>query len=151
MTAPRDWDKELAAIDKAMERMPAGGNAPAPVPAPASPAGPTRRAAEPAAAPVRAGRPTTTWLRVLLVLALAVAMPFWPYEHRCGLNLYLYLAAAAVLVLAGIWGAARAWHARLGRAHVLSILVIVWGLGLVAADVLPRVGYAAARLPWTCS
>jgi len=29
MTAPRDWDKELAKIDKAIDRLPAGG-APAP-------------------------------------------------------------------------------------------------------------------------
>jgi len=143
-------DKELANIDKAIDRLPAGS-----APAPSGPAGAARRTdAAPVSAPApvaRTGRPITTWLRVLLVLSLAVAMPFWPYEHRCGLNLYLYLAAAGVLVLAGIWSAARSWHTRLGLAHVLSLLTVLWGLALGAAEVLPRIGYAAARLTWTCS
>ncbi|HEX5819926.1 MAG TPA: hypothetical protein VFY20_13650 [Gemmatimonadales bacterium] len=152
MTGPRDWDKELAAIDKAIERMPAG-SAPAPTPASTkgastAPTAPARRAEAPVA---RAGRPGTTWLRVILVLALAVAMPFWPYAHHCGINLYLYLGAAAFLVFAGVWGAVRSWYTRLGLAHVLSLLSVLWGAGLVANEVLPRVGYAARALAWTCS
>lgn len=148
MTGPRDWDKELAAIDKAIDRLPAGGaSAPPPTAAKGAPAAPARRADAPVA---RAGRTGTTWLRVVLVLALAAAMPFWPYAHRCGINLFLYLGAAAFVVLAGVWGAARAWHSRLGLAHVLSLLSVLWGLGLVASEVLPRIGYAAASLPWTC-
>ena len=147
MTAPRDWDKELAAIDKAIDKMPAGS-----APAPAAPAGasstPVRRAEAPVARP---GRPVATWLRVVLVLALAVAMPFWPYAHECGINLYLYLGAAAFLVFAGVWGAVRSWHTRVGLAHVLSLLSLLWGLGLVAHEVLPRIGYAAKTLAWTCS
>jgi hypothetical protein len=149
MTGPRDWDKELAAIDKAIERLPAGGApAPSPTATKGAPAAPGRRADAPVA---RTGRSGTTWLRVLLVLALAAAMPFWPYAHRCGLNLYLYLGAAAFVVLAGVWGGVRAWHSRLGLAHVLSLLSVLWGLGHVASEVLPRIGYAAASLPWTCS
>jgi len=150
MTAPRDWDKELAKIDKAIDRLPAGG-APAPAPAPPGAAAPARRV-EAAPAPLsRGGRPLTTWLRVLLVLTLAVAMPFWPYEHRCGVNLYLYLAAAGVLALAGVWGAVRSWQTRIGLAHVLSLFTVLLGLALGAAEVLPRIGYAAAHLAWTCS
>ena len=147
MTAPRDWDKELAAIDKAIDKMPAGS-----APAPAAPAGasptPVRRAEAPVARP---GRPVATWFRVVLVLALAVAMPFWPYAHQCGINLYLYLGAAAFLVFAGAWGAVRSWHTRVGLAHVLSLSSLLWGLGLVAHEVLPRIGYAAKTLAWTCS
>jgi hypothetical protein len=152
MTGPRDWDKELSAIDKAIDRMPAGGSpAPASTPAKSAPTAPgaaPRRADAPMA---RAGRPVATWLRVILVLALAAAMPFWPYAHQCGINLVLYLGAAVFLVLVGIWGAVRAWHTRLGLAHVLSLLSVLWGIGLVANEVLPRVGYAANPLAWTCS
>jgi hypothetical protein len=149
MSGPRDWDKELAAIDKAIERLPAGGAPPAPAaPAKGAPTPAVRRADAPSIRTAGAG---ATWLRVLLVLALAAAMPLWPYAHRCGVNLYLYLGAAAFVVLAGVWGAARAWRGRVGLAHVLSLLAVLWGLGLVAREVLPRVGYAAAALPWTCS
>ena len=152
MTGPRDWDKELAAIDKAINRMPAG-SAPAPGTAgakgaPVAPAAPAQRAQAPTG---RAGRPGTTWLRVGLVLVLAAAMPFWPYANQCGINLSLYLGAAAFLVLAGVWGAVRAWQTRVGLAHVLSLITVLWGLGLVASEVLPRVGYAAEPLTWTCS
>lgn len=147
MTGPRDWDRELAKIDKAIERMPAS--------APAAPAAPTAagRPSAPAApaAPLDGPRAVlTTWLRVLLVLALAVAMPFWPYPHACGTPLFLYLGASAVVVLAGVWGAASTWRRRLGLAHLLSLLTVLWGLGLVLATVLPRVGYAAARAGWFC-
>ncbi|MCU0621695.1 MAG: hypothetical protein MUC69_09345 [Gemmatimonadales bacterium] len=147
MTAPRDWDRELAKIDRAIERMPA---APAGAPAPTAP-GP-RPAATPAAERengVTGGR-MTTWLRVVLVLVLAAAMPFWPYPHRCGTPLFLYLGASGVVVLAGLWGALGTWRRRLGLAHVLSLLTLAWGVGLVLATVLPRVGYAADVAPWLC-
>jgi hypothetical protein len=151
MTGPRDWDRELAKIDKAIERLPAG----------APPAGGVPPAAGGSAAPARtagAGLPApsrretmTTWLRVVLVLALAAAMPFWPYPHACGSGLWLYVASASVVVLAGLWGAVSSWARRRPVAHVLSLLTVLWGLGLVAAEVLPRAGYAAKAATWTCS
>ena len=43
---------------------------------------------------------------------------------------------------------------RTARAHVLSLLLIVWGLLLGAMEVLPRVGYAKADAArpagWSC-
>jgi hypothetical protein len=132
--------------------MPAGASpAPAPAAAKGAPAAPAAPAGRAPALVARAGHPGTTWLRVILVLALAVAMPFWPYAHHCGINLLLYLGAASFLVLAGLWGAVRSWHTRVGLAHVLSLLSLLWGLGLVANEVLPRVGYAATALTWNCS
>jgi hypothetical protein len=91
-----------------------------------------------------------TWLRVLLVLAFAVAVPFWPYPRACGINLVLYMGVITLLVVAGLWGAANSWSRRLGTAHVLSLLTVVWGLALLAAEVLPRVGYAAQSAQWMC-
>lgn len=141
---PRDWDRELAEIDKVIASGPA---VPPGRPAPSAGGAPAVRSAPPA--PAR-GASFATWLRVLLVLALAVAMPFWPYFRGCGLSLMLYLGAAGFVVIAGLWGAVSSWHRRLGRAHALSLLTVLWGLGLVAAEVLPRVGYARTAAQWTC-
>lgn len=143
---PRDWDKELAKIDRAMARLPEPA---------AQPPGPGRPAAAPAGegrAPERPGpgAATATWLRVLLVLTLAVAMPLWPYSKECGFGLLAYLAACSVVVLAGGWAAVSTWQRRRPVGHILAILVLVWGLGLLAAEVLPRVGYAKSAIRWTC-
>jgi hypothetical protein len=148
MTGPRDWDKELAAVDKAIQKMKAPLN-----PTPAS-GTPVARQPVPAAAPrepqvSRRGK-LATWLRVVLVLLLGVAAPFWPYPRQCGLNLFLYLGVIGLVVIAGIWGAASSWNRRLGLPHVLSVLTIIWGLALIAAEVLPRVGYAAISAAWGC-
>ena len=143
MTGPRDWDKDLAAVDKAIEswKTTTPGTSPtAGKPAPVVVA----KAAEPRKGAV------STWLRVSLVLALAVAVPFWPYPRACGLNLFLYMGVIALLVVAGLWGAANSWGRRLGSAHVLSLLTVVWGLVLLAAEVLPRIGYAAHQAQWMC-
>ena len=142
---PRDWDRELAEIDKVIARAPgdppvpqrAPGSAPAAVPAP----------------PVRlpGGRDRVgAWLRTLLVVALAAGLPFWPYAQRCGLGLAGYAAAVGVLILAGIWALAGSWRHRQGVAHFLSLLALLWGLALAAAVVLPRIGYAREVLPWSC-
>ena len=145
---PRDWDTELAKIDRALARLPDPAAPPAPGAAPAGPAGPTPDAVPPHVAGPRAT--TTTWLRVLLVLTLALAMPFWPYARGCGFGLFAYLAAASVVVVAGGWASISTWHRRRPVGHVLAILVLLWGLGLIIVEVLPRVGYAKAAIRWTC-
>jgi hypothetical protein len=83
-------------------------------------------------------------------VALALAMPFWPYGRGCGIGLATYLAAAVVVVLAGIWGAVSSWRRHRALAHIVALLVTLWGLGLVMTEVLPRVGYAKQMIRWTC-
>ena len=151
MTAPRDWDKEMAEIDKLMAQpqapqLPAkAGSAPAP----------SRQSAG-SAPPVAAGSPVSrkaifaTWLKVILAAVAAGAMTRWPYAHACGLGLFLYLGATGVIALSGVTSAISTWKRRIGAAHTVSILVLLWGLGLAAAVVLPRIGYAKAAATWFC-
>ena len=65
-----------------------------------------------------------------------------------------YLAATAVLAGAGVWSSVWTWRHRAARAHLLSLLLIVWGVVLGAIEILPRVGYAtpSAAHPaiWAC-
>ena len=142
MTGPRDWDKDLAAVDKAIESWKATTPGTSATPPKQTPV--VARAAEPQKGAM------ATWLRVLLVLAFAVAVPFWPYPRGCGVNLFLYMGVISLLVVAGLWGAANSWGRRLGKAHVLSLLTVLWGLALLAYEVLPRVGYAAHQAQWMC-
>ena len=145
---PRDWDKELAAIDQVIAKQPVGSAAPAPAtPGRAAPA------AGPAFGAGGGGKLATftTWLRVLLGLALAVGITQWPYANACGFNLAVYLGAIATVVVAGLWSSITSWQRRLGLAHFLSLAVLLWGLVLAAREVLPRVGYARAARTWTCT
>ncbi len=86
----------------------------------------------------------------MLGALLGAAMTQWPYVHACGTALFLYLGAAGVVVMAGIWSAVSSWRRRMGQAHVVSLLVALWGGMLVAATVLPRIGYAARSATWWC-
>lgn len=140
---PRDWDKELAQIDKLI------ASQPAPVPAPPVPG----RVPPPAGSGVPSrsrDRTWATWLRVLLGVLLAAAMTQWPYGHSCGLRLFVFLGAVGVVSVAGLWGALSSWRRRMGLAHTVSLLVLGWGLALAAGAVLPRIGYARTALPWLC-
>lgn len=138
MTAPRDWDKELAEVDKVMAKQPA------PVPAKAGSAPPALRAGPPG------GSVLGTWLKVGLGAVLAGAMTQWPYANACGIGLFIYLGATGVVVIAGLWGSLSSWHRRMGLAHVVSLLVAWWGFGLAAAVALPRIGYAKHAATWFC-
>lgn len=139
----RDWDKELAKIDKRLESASDAQLFPE-----------TKGAAPAQQAQVAAARSaTSTWpaiLRLILSVALGVAILFWPYGNRCGLGLAGYLIAVAAVVTSGVWSALWTWRHRTGRAHALSILLIVWGLILGAGEVLPRIGYAKQILSWSC-
>jgi hypothetical protein len=144
---PRDWDKEMAAIDKVIAQQPAP---PAGKPALSGGSAPTARSGSPA--PVfRSGRATlTAWVRVALGVAVAVGVTQWPYLHACGLPAYGYVAAAGGVVLAGLWGAVTSWSRRMGLAHVVSLLVALWGAVLVGAAVLERTEYVAKPGVWRC-
>ena len=62
-----------------------------------------------------------------------------------------YLGGVTAVVLAGVWVALAAWTLRSGPVHVLSLVLLFWGMILGAAQVLPRVGYAAEKASWQCS
>jgi hypothetical protein len=141
---PRDWDKEMAEIDRVIARSPAASSAQAGGQGAVRPRGD---------ASLPAGRlaTLTTWFRVLLGLLLAVGITQWPYPNACGLNLAMYLGAISAVVVAGLWSSLTSWQRRLGLAHALSLLVLLWGLLLAAREVLPRVGYAKHARTWSCS
>jgi hypothetical protein len=140
-----DWDAELKKIDKQLESMSDSALIPA-APTPKG-AAPPNAAAQAQVAAERAG--TRTWgafLRLALATALGVGILFWPYETRCGVGLAGYLAAVGAVALGGLWSSVWTWKHRTARAHVLSLLLVVWGLVLGALEVLPRVGYAKPDL-----
>jgi hypothetical protein len=136
---PRNWDKELADIDKAIAREPA----------PSVPAA--------AGAPARGATPQSsrrfvalTWFWTALALILAIALPLWPNDKSCGLRLVFYLGAAGIALLMGVLGALSSWSYRRGLAHLLSLLAIVWAGIMAAREILPRAGYARQELTWSC-
>lgn len=156
--ADRDWDKELKRIDSTLESVsdealfPSGTKAPVP----ASKAPVPGAAAQPTA--LEQQRTTSTagvFLRLTLAVALGIGMLFWPYASRCGLELAAYMGATIAVLVAGAWSGVWTWRHRAGRAHVLSLLLVLWGLLLATAEILPRVGYAiptvARPASWSCS
>ena len=145
--AESKWDRELAKIDRQLESVSDEALFP------------TKPNASPAARAATAEKRSTTstlgvLARLLLATALAIAILFWPYDAKCGLQLAYYLAAIVAVTASGVWSAIWSWRHRSGRAHTLSLLLIVWGLVLGAMEVLPRVGYAAPSLErpavWSC-
>jgi hypothetical protein len=160
-----DWDKELAKIDKQLASMSdadlVGEKARPALPAGKQIAGPSRQSAKAAAAAPVDDVPTTSrgakfmlYARVLLSVALGVGMMFWPYDAKCGAGLTLYLAAVAAVIVSGVWSAIWSWRHRAARLHMLSLLLVLWGLVLGGLDVLPRAGYAKPTLlhpaAWAC-
>lgn len=81
--------------------------------------------------------------RLILVFALFGALTIWPYANDCGFGLFSYVGAEAAIVAGGLWVAFTTWRARLPKLHTLSLLIILIGLILIAAEVLPRTGYAS--------
>ncbi len=131
----RDWDAELKKIDRQLESVADSAIFPS------SPSAPPQ-----AKAAVMAQRQATSSLGVFARLGLSAArgvgMVFWPYASRCGTGLAGWLAAVAVLVASGLWSAVWTWRHRAARAHVLALLLALWGAVLAAQEILPRVGYA---------
>ena len=90
------------------------------------------------------------WGRVLLGLSLGVMMASWPYARSCGLPLVGYLGALVVVILTGLWAASSSWKYRVGLAHVVALCVVLYGITLSAAELLPRTGYAVDHASWQC-
>jgi hypothetical protein len=145
--ADKDWDRELAKIDKQLESV----SDEQLFPKSAAKTTPQREQIV-----EKQSRTSTLGVmaRLLLSVALGIGMIFWPYEARCGLGLMAYLLAVVVLIGAGAWSAVWAWRHRAGKAHVLSLLIVVWGTILGAQEILPRTGYAKPTLDhpsvWQC-
>lgn len=145
---PRDWDRELAEVDRLLNQLPTVRE--------------DRAAAEVAArrAPGAAGRlpggtaPPEgwlgTWARVGLGVLLGIAMPLWPYAHGCGFRLFIYMAGVLTVIVAGVWSSLSSWKRRLGLAHIVSQGLLIWGLVLAARVILPRAGYAQQAATWFC-
>lgn len=160
----RDWDKELAEIDRRLASVPEepqapARSAPAPVSAPAAPAAgapPQRRLGVPAEAPGRRSMRTQVALLMRLAFGAAVvaALIYWPYPARCGLGLSYYLALVSVLGLAGVATSVAAWRHRVAFVHVLGIVMLAAAAALGAREVLPKVGYAFPTpehpASWSC-
>jgi hypothetical protein len=143
VSGSKDWERELAKIDKQLESVSDAQLFP------------EKKGATPVQQAQVAGTraTTTTWpafLRLALSVLLGIGMLFWPYANRCGIGLAGYLIAVAVVAGSGVWSAVWTWRHRTGRAHTLSILLIVWGLVLGGAEILPRTGYAKQALTWGC-
>ena len=148
----RDWDKELAEVDKLLAQAPAG---PAPVPARApSGSAPSGRGTDAPAGP--AGRKVSarewlgTWVRVVLGLLIGIGITQWPYTYGCGFKLGFYLLGVLAVITAGVWSSVSSWRRHLGWAHLISQGLVIWGLALAAREVLPRVGYAKHVATWLC-
>jgi hypothetical protein len=143
----RDWDKELAEVDRLLNQLPthqadqvaAAAKRPAAAPAGAA-------ALQPASGRQWLG----TWARVALGLLIGIGMTQWPYTHGCGVTLFVYLGGVLTVVVAGVWSGLSSWKRRLGVAHALSQGLVIWGLILAAREILPRVGYAKDAATWFC-
>ena len=131
---PRDWDKELADIDKAIAKQ--GG--PGSPPVAAGPPPPRRRFI------------ALAWFWSSLAILLAIALLIWPFDRACGIQLIFFLGACLLALLMGGLGAFASWAHRQGLAFALSLLVLLVGGIMAAREILPRAGYAKHALPWTC-
>jgi hypothetical protein len=160
--ADRNWDKELAKVDKQLASLSdeelLGAAPAAPLAAPKD-AGRASAKQAPASSSSAAGSGKATsavgvYGRLTLALLVGAAMYIWPYPAQCGVGLAGYLAAVGVVIAGGLWASVWTWRHRAGKAHTLSLLVVLWGLVLGATQVLPRTGYAKpdANHPagWLC-
>ncbi len=150
----RDWDKEMAEVDRLLKKLPAAD----PTLGRGSGGGAEPTLKRQAVAPGYAGGALSgaagrlgTWLKVGLgvLIGIGVAPGVWPYSHGCGLRVMFYLLGVTTVVAAGVWASVSSWRRRLGFAHVISQVLIVWGILLMTREVLPRVG-AKPEAQWLC-
>ena len=144
----KNWDAEMKKIDRQLESISDEALLPAKnAPTPAAKAEATTKQASTSTIGVL--------LRLVLSVMLGAGMLFWPYDARCGVGLFGYLAATGVVMLSGVWTAVWTWRHRSSRGHILSLLLILWGMVLAAQEILPRTGYAtpdpARPAAWLCA
>jgi hypothetical protein len=132
---PRDWDRELAKVDRVIAQ---------------------QQSAAPPSVADRPGHPVQrrfvalTWFWSGLAVLLAIALLVWPYDKNCGIRLIFFLGAAGLTLLVGVLGALAAWSHRRGLAHLISLLVVTWAAVMILREILPRAGYAREAREWTC-
>lgn len=157
----RNWEQELAKIDKQLasvsdEQLLAQNTAAqrAPLAAPASAKSAPAAKAAAVLAPTHQPRRWIAWAQLSVAIAAGAGLWFWPWATRCGLNAMSFTAATGAVMALGLWSAVGSWRHRQGLAHVLSFVVMVWGLVLGAREVLPRMGYAIPTIErpagWGC-
>lgn len=143
-----DWSTQLKKIEREFEGLP-----PEPSPAMVKMQSEEQRRAQEKA--MQRSSLIGSTARLVLVLALGVALYMWPYERGCGSGLFGYLGVEAMMFIGGFWVAVTTWRARLPKTHTVSLLVMLASLALMAAELLPRVGYAKvdAKNPpaWFCA
>ena len=151
MADDRDWDRELAKIDKLMGAEPAAPPNPAGTGTPAvrQAEAPARPASRPPGPPPRGG--LRVWAWTLLGPLGVVGLGLWPYSRSCGALLGVYLVGVAAVIGAALVTLRNAWVHRRGVALSIGIVTLVAGLALATAEVLPRVGYAAVASHWRCT
>jgi hypothetical protein len=147
---PRDWDRELADIDRLIAA--GGGSAPVPaapakgkggVPAAGGGGGPAGPAADRRAL-------LGTWFWFLLATLLGVGLTQWPWPYACGMRLYGYLGAVGLFGVASLASLVLSWRTRSAVVHWLSLGLLGWAAFLGAREVLPRIGYARRVATWEC-
>jgi hypothetical protein len=148
----RDWEKEMAEVDRLLKKVPYADPVPSRSSAPTvnRPSLGTSPLAEPAG-PRTGGEWLGTWARVVLGLLVGIGITpgVWPYSHGCGLRLIFYLVGVAAVIAAGVSASVASWRRRQGFAHVVSQVLIVWGVLLMTREVVPRLG-TNAEAPWLC-
>lgn len=145
-----NWSSELKKIERAFDGLPPAP----PVPSPAQLK--QRRSQERRTLERNLERQERTAMvigtggRFGLVIALSAAINFWPYGHACGFGLYTYMFAELLIVVGGLWTVAWTWQHRMLRGHAIAMVMVAWGIALIVAQVLPRVGYAKEAAAWVC-
>jgi hypothetical protein len=90
------------------------------------------------------------WARLLLGLILGTTIAWWPYSRSCGAPLAGYLCALLTIVFAAGVAAVSSWKHRAPLAHVLSLILLFYGIMMTVAELLPRTGYAVDHASWAC-
>lgn len=147
MTEMIDWNRELRAIERQYDGLPPE-RSPAQVRAQRKAERRAREEAEQRMAIVG------TRARVILVASLLAALYWWPYAANCGGGLAAFVGAQFMIVVGALWCAAISWRNRLVASHTAALALLVVGLALVAAQVLPRLGYVSVAgihtTAWRC-
>jgi hypothetical protein len=145
-----NWTSELKKIERAFDGLPPLPPVPSPAQLKARRASERRTLERTLERQERIAIWIGTGGRFGLVIALSAAINFWPYGHACGVGLMSFMFAEVLIVVGGLWTVAWTWQHRMVRAHGIAMAMVAWGLVLLTAQVLPRVGYAAQAAQWWC-